>query len=959
MAGPFAQTDPAFARALERACPSALRARGRAWAEEGRVRFVRRDDDAYEFRVADPSGRAHDVVLFPEDAEWSCDCDGRFEACEHVAAAAFAPAEATPVDAATEPDRPVALAYELRRVDRGLALRRHVVLADGSRRVAARADFDRLLATTAADDAVARALAGHPPGRLRTPTLARVLEALRGAEDVRLDGVPVRIGAPHPGLYVVVRDEGEGVLVRLVRDRKVEETFDGGAILRDGTLHSLAAVDLPRDRRKALAEGIFVARDELGRLAAEVLPDLRRRVPVRVRTTRLPKAETARPRLDVRVERLAGGFRAAVRVVYGDPPVAEVTEDGAFSVVVDDAPVPIRRPDEEARLFARARAALDLPQTGTIVASFDEAPEAAGRIAEALSALGVSPDPVLEDFYDAGPLEVRIEAGDLAFVRAGRHADPNAVLAAYAAGRRCVPLEGGGLARLPHDFLDAHAHLVEAFLRARKAGEKAARSVAQACLAVATGDVADVPAALVALAEGRLPEGAAAPLPPLSATLRPYQEEGVAFLASRKALGIGALLADDMGLGKTVQTLAVLEGRCMVVAPTSVLGSWEEQAARFRPDLRVQRYHGADRRLDPEADLVITSWGVLRRDVDLLAGETFDVVVLDESHTIKNPDSQVARAALRLDGRFRVALSGTPVENRPEDLWAQLSFLVPGLFGDLETFRTRYVTTGAEGRARLERLLRPLVLRRTKEEVARDLPPRTDLRHDIELSDAERRFYGAIVAAARADVERLGSGATSLAILEALLRVRQAACDPALVPGAPAPLVEATSSKLAYLGELLEELLDEGHKVLVFSQWTGLLDRVERIVQRIGAPHTRLDGSTRDRDGVVAAFQAEDGPPVMLVSLKAGGVGLTLTRADHVVLLDPWWNPAVEEQAAGRAHRIGQERPVFVHRLIARGTVEEGVLALAEQKRAMVADLLGEGGKALDAETAMELLNSA
>jgi SNF2 family DNA or RNA helicase len=403
-----------------------------------------------------------------------------------------------------------------------------------------------------------------------------------------------------------------------------------------------------------------------------------------------------------------------------------------------------------------------------------------------------------------------------------------------------------------------------------------------------------------------------------------------------------------MGLGKTLQALCALRGRTLVVAPTSVLFNWEEEIARFRPGLRASLYHGAGRRLDPAADVTLTSYAILRLDADALAAVAWDSAILDEAQTIKNPDSQVARAAHRLAAGFRVTLSGTPVENRLEELWSQLHFTNPGLLGSREDFAERTARPVAAGDAaavaRLRERIRPFVLRRLKREVAPELPPRTEVVLHAVLSDEERAVYDAVRAATREDVlRRLGQGGGVLAALEALLRLRQAACHPGLVPGGPPA---ETSAKLELLLEFLDESVADGHKALVFSQWTSLLDRVEPVLRRAGIEFLRLDGSTRDRAAVVEGFQHEAGSPVLLISLGAGGLGLNLTAADHVFILDPWWNPAAEEQAADRAHRIGQTRPVMIYRLVAQDSVEERVLALQARKRALADAALGGAGAA-------------
>jgi len=321
--------------------------------------------------------------------------------------------------------------------------------------------------------------------------------------------------------------------------------------------------------------------------------------------------------------------------------------------------------------------------------------------------------------------------------------------------------------------------------------------------------------------------------------------------------------------------------------------------------------------------------------------------VLDEAQAIKNPDSQTARAAYALPAALRLALTGTPVENRLEELWSLMHFANRGLLGGRGDFADRHARPIADGQpgaaAALRQRVRPFLLRRLKQDVAPELPPRTDAVLKVSLDDGERAVYDAVRAATQKDVlALLETGGGVMKALEALLRLRQAACHPALVPGQTA----STSSKIEALMEALETAVAENHKALVFSQWTSLLDLIEPALARAELPFVRLDGSTRDRGEVVGRFQAEDGPPVMLVSLKAGGSGLNLTAADHVSLCDPWWNPAVEAQAADRTHRIGQTRPVFVYRLIAADTVEERILALQDSKRALMDAALADGAAA-------------
>jgi|GEM_PF-212975 len=433
----------------------------------------------------------------------------------------------------------------------------------------------------------------------------------------------------------------------------------------------------------------------------------------------------------------------------------------------------------------------------------------------------------------------------------------------------------------------------------------------------------------------RLPED-------LRANLRHYQQQGISWLKFLGDSGLGACLADDMGLGKTLQALCAIQGRTLVVAPTSVLVAWREQAARFRPGLRVGVYHGANRKLDRAHDITLTTYGILRLDAALLTAEDWDTVVLDEAQVIKNPDSKIAQSAWGLQARRRITLSGTPIENRLDELWSQMRFLNPGLLpAERREFQESWespILVGNRGKLdELRKRIRPFLLRRLKREVAPELPPRTETVLHCELDSEEQNTYQALLATARKEVvESLEQGQSTLEALERILRLRQVCCHRGLLPGESA----RGSSKLSLLLETLEESIENGHRVLVFSQWTSFLDLIERELGPRRIRYTRLDGSTRDREAVVREFQDPQGPSVLLLSLKAGGTGLTLTAADHVIILDPWWNPAVEDQAADRAHRIGQSQPVLIQRLVARDTIEERILELQLRKRELAAQVL-------------------
>jgi superfamily II DNA or RNA helicase len=441
------------------------------------------------------------------------------------------------------------------------------------------------------------------------------------------------------------------------------------------------------------------------------------------------------------------------------------------------------------------------------------------------------------------------------------------------------------------------------------------------------------------------------PPPTFTGTLRDYQREALGWTAFLREFDFGGCLADDMGLGKTVVVLAVLESRrherelagaparpSLVVMPRSVLFNWQQESARFAPRLRVLDFSGADRssrmHLIADSDVVLATYGTLRRDAVALADVEFDYVVLDEAQAIKNPNTAGAKAARLLRGAHRLALSGTPVENRLADLWSLFEFLNPGLLSGATAFGRSFSGNSApEELATLSRGLRPFILRRTKEQVAVELPPKTEQTIICDLERRQRALYDELRDHYRQRL--LGrNGATwqrsKMQVLEALLRLRQAACHPGLIDPAHR---NDPSAKLDLLVPRLVETIEEGHKALVFSQFTSFLSLLRTQLDERDVTYEYLDGATRDREARVARFQRDERCGLFLISLKAGGVGLNLTAADYVFILDPWWNPAAEAQAVDRTHRIGQERSVFAYRLIAKDTVEERVLELQQRKR--------------------------
>jgi len=445
-------------------------------------------------------------------------------------------------------------------------------------------------------------------------------------------------------------------------------------------------------------------------------------------------------------------------------------------------------------------------------------------------------------------------------------------------------------------------------------------------------------------------------------TLRPYQLEGLAWLQYLRAHDLAGILADDMGLGKTAQALAHLllekeAGRldrpCLVILPTSLIFNWKREAERFAPALRVLSLHGKERaeRFDQiaEHDIVLTTYPLLWRDEEILARQDYHLLILDEAQTVKNAASHAAQVVRKLRARHRLCLTGTPLENHLGELWAQFDFLLPGFLADnksfTKTWRTPIEKHGDSGRRDLlAARVRPFILRRRKEDVAKELPAKTIIVRTVELDGAQRDLYETVRSAMDAKIREAiadkGFARSHIVILDALLKLRQVCCDPRLVKLESAQKVKERA-KLDQLMDMLPELVDEGRRVLVFSQFTSMLALIEQELVKAGLDYVMLTGDTQDRESVIGRFQ-DEGVPIFLISLKAGGVGLNLTAADTVIHYDPWWNPAVENQATDRAHRIGQKNKVFVYKLVVAGSIEEKILALQEKKAELAAGVLSE-----------------
>lgn len=959
-------------KAIQNACPIGIWSQGISFARNRSVMEDSSKPDEIILRIMLPNRPVSPkVTLWPEDLDWHCDCGSREDPCSHVAAAIIA------VKNNELREQTNSIVYRFQRAEGTLLFSRWMKGPKGETELIGSLVSQiggthsgriksSITVATKADYAVENALGNFKKGVLEREIMTKLIISLENCTNIEIDGHPIKACSRPMGITATVSDSDQGFILIGLRDAAITEIFRNGAVLCGNELHPTAQIDLT-DHEKSLLNGEphYFDRNNIDILVSDIIPSLRKKIPLQILTSRLPKIDKSIPRIVLKADTIDNTTLSVTPIlIYGNPPIAEIHSDKLHSIIADI--LPERDKAAEKLLLHKLRSELNLQLDQHVIFKGEAAVSFSSRI-KSWDVLG-------DNFNNFLPIDlipkIKIDNGvfDLYFAsnisgRGNNKADSVASLKAWRENIFFVPLIEGGWGKLPIDWLNKYGDTISRFIAAKDDKGRLPPWLVPSALDFCFETDQAVPENLQSLKYllnnfDHIPSQE--PPTGLKADLRLYQKQGINWLCFMRDNKLGALLADDMGLGKTLQALCVIRGRTLIITPTSVLGSWADQIEQFRPDLNFQIYHGSKRTIDRSIKVTITSYAILRLDQVKLCSEEWDTVILDESQFIKNPESLVANAVYNLQSSFRFALTGTPVENRLDDLWSQFRFLNPGLLGGLEYFRENYTRPIAFGNKqaseKLRKLIKPFILRRLKTDVMSELPPRIETVIQCELNEQEIDVYKALLISNKAEVIRhLESGGSVFAALELLLRLRQTCCHLSLVPGHNAE----SSSKIELLKETLADSLQSGHKALVFSQWTSLLDLIEPHLKAMQIAYLRLDGSTINRDYIIKSFQNESGPPVLLISLKAGGYGLTLTAADHVFLMDPWWNPSVEDQAADRTHRIGQKRAVLIHKIITTGTIEEGILRLQKKKQQIASSVLQgtESAFALTREDLMELLD--
>ncbi len=761
----------------------------------------------------------------------------------------------------------------------------------------------------------------------------------------------VLVSCEERGLIAKCWRQGPQYNLSIVEDPEVEKYFQGGVCRLQSGAYCLRSFPDLDDFEKTLVGTIYqFGHREAAEIFSERFKSLAKKMPLQDTTKTLENLITILPHLKIKSEFDPQRQVLVLQptIVYGDPPIAEVYRG---ELILLGNQIPARNLGEEKTLceefegmgLSCGENILDVERALSWLEKYGGKESFAGPFPPDL--ILRTKDLVPDFSFDGGTsLSVNFSGQDSS---GGFKLSASSVLRAWANGSSFIRLNDFGYAALPKAWLSVYGERLQRILSLSDEGRdlKSATAIIPELICLSDDFGVALPSPLATLRTIIQENPVLPPFAPraqFTAVLRSYQNVGAARLKFHMDHNLGLLLADDMGLGKTVQTAAVIPPGSLIIVPRSLLENWQRELNTLRPDLTVYIYHGDKRKLSHEDDVVLTTYGIVKRDNEVFIKRTWPLIVADEAREFKNPESQAAKIMFQLQGSAKFALTGTPIENNLSELWSIMNFVAPGLLGTRDVFHELYskgdMHKQISSAQEVRRLIKPFILRRKKKDVLTELPEKIEKNIYFDLDPESQLTYNALLASRLPQVkEMLKKGGGYFEALQLILRLRQLCCHPGLVD--PEHLAKK-SEKISLLVNWLENSIAGGHKALVFSQWTGFLDLIEPSLREAGITFLRLDGATQNRGDVVDRFQNKGEADVFLLSLKAGGIGLNLTAADHVYILDPWWNPAIEDQAADRAHRFGQDRSVMVMRLIASGTIEEKILSLQATKRALYEEVL-------------------
>ncbi len=939
---------------IQEEAPRPLWSRGLEMARNQQVSLDQKTDDEWTLRVKIPGAVVSPrVQLWPKDEDWFCDCKEKTDPCAHVVASVIA-AHRNWIKEDSDPGSGSHLEYHFETKLNEIHWSRKIQFQ--SKKTILNCSIVQLTsghqndygsiptpAITQDDYKIDYLLKDLIRKPIPVTTFQKTLPYLRG-KNVFLNNEKIEIQENPIKLELVIKKNTQGIILKPKQQLSKSSILIGG-ILDQGKLSPLTPLDLSSYEKNLFThDETLIPNEQLPLFFSEYLNSLKKRFNLTDDQGVLPSFLSIPPEINLKLETLEETMELVVtpEIIYGSPPIAYIEKGKLLSINLNK--IPIRDLLKERSLAQKVKEELHLQLGQSTRFQGRDAIDFKKKIKN-----WKTTGETQKSFEIDGPLFISSETnlfsdGNFDFsvkfhTRSGKSASIDSIVTAWEERHSYVPLNEKGFGTLENEWIEEWGPILKKIKQLKEENKKIPLPLAAQILSLKKESFEEK--------LDQIKDSKNVNLPHINAQLRPYQHEGALWLHRLKSWNLGALLADDMGLGKTLQVITTLEPKSLIVVPTSLLGTWEDQLKKFRPSLSTHIYHGNKRTFDLTKDVILTTYGLLRREIDLIRETQWKIVVLDESQAIKNPESQIAQCAHQIHADFKIAMSGTPIENKLQDLWSQFEFLNPGIFGTKNDFEENFVNPISQNSSihlkQLQKLIQPFLLRRTKKEVAKELPPKIEQTHLLELSDYEKQGYDALFESSKTEIlNAIEEKKPLFSILEKLLRLRQICCHPGLID----PNYVGSSSKVDHLIEQAEIAYYQRSSILIFSQWTSFLDQIQKSFKEKNIECLRIDGTTKNRSEIVEKFQTLGTPQILLMSLKAGGVGLTLTAADHVFLMDPWWNPAVEQQAMDRAHRIGQDKKVFVHRLIAKDSIEEKILLLQEGKKHLSEELISKNTNA-------------